>query len=123
MTKFLSIGGGLSLPVYVLNDPNDQAAGFQNFKEIPDTYGLWFPNMNGRGFHMRNVGGRLLACGLRDLGKGHYQIMSSEMWLPNGACPYSGDNVLECHPGYASDFTLGKVVVLSDLGEKDKRLE
>lgn len=124
MVRFLKIKG-LALPVYWLHDPADQAAGFQHFQEIPHHFGLWFPRMEGKGFHMRNVGGELLACGLKQVpGSEHdFQICSVSMWKPEGSCSYKGDHVLECHPCHAEHLKVGNVVHLAKgVDEEDLRL-
>lgn len=125
MTKFI-VTKGFTLPCYCLASHEDQARGFQNFDKIPAEYGLLFPGMHGRSFHMRNVRDSLLACGLVSLEEGGntYKIVSSEIWKPEGSCPYQGDHVLECHTKYKTPFEVGTILCLVDsaLSEDDLRL-
>lgn len=126
MVKFVQTPN-LSLPVYILTSSSEQAEGFQGFNSIPEVYGLWFPDMNGRSFHMQNVGGELLGCGVSPLSKkqdNFYRVTSAEVWVPNGRCPYKGVSVLECSVAHRDYLQVGTILYLSDKLEptQDPRL-
>lgn len=119
MVKFLR-SKEFVLPCYVLDDMGHQALGFQGFKVIPSDYALLFPSMNGREFHMKNVGAPLLACGLEKYKDNVYRVASCDIWKPEGKCKYKGSDVLECNPEHVNHFKVGSLVYLEDSVDADK---